>query len=355
MENWSRVKSVRYKTVLGLAIGERSLMAAEVTMGDRPIVQRVAELQYPAGVTPADTAQFGAALAEFRKEHGFGARTTVVGLPAKWIVVKQKEVPQTDDATLADLLRTGAEAEFSSELKDLAYDFVVSQESVAGKSVLLVATPGKYIETVEAACATAKLSPIAITSSALVLAEATGKSAGSGALVLAVSAGGAELTAQRNGAPSAVRYLRGPEQPAPFVSAVRRAVSTLPASSEDRAIVLWDQTGLDAAALGGQLGMVVRGGELSSLGVDVAVPTLNGTASRFAPAVALAMCALGSSRPAVDFIHSRRAPRDESACRDGLSWQSPWACCSSVCASTPIFPSVSNRRLLPRQGVKLTE
>ena len=309
LDNWSRVKSVRYKTVLGLAIGERSLLAAEVTMGDdRPVVQRVAEMEYPAGVSPGDVAAFGAALAEFRKAHGFSARATVVGLPAKWIVVKQKEVPATDDATLADLLRTGAEAEFSSELKDLVYDFAASRESVAGKFVLLVATPRKYIDLVEAACEKAKLSPVAVTASALVLGDATGKTAGANALVLAVSAGGAELTAQQNGLPNAVCYLRGPEQPAPFVSAVRRAVSTLPASPDGREIVLWDQTGMDVRSLGQQLGMAVRGGELSSLGVDVAVATLNGTASRFAPPVALALSMLGDSRPAVDFLHSRLAP-----------------------------------------------
>jgi len=302
------VKSVRYKTVLGLAIGERSLMAAEVAAGDRPTVRRVAELEYPPGVSPADAEPFGALLAGFRKEQGFTARMTVVGLPAKWIVVKPKEVPATDDATLADLLRTGAEAEFSSDLKDLAYDFVVSQESVAGKSVLLVATPRKYIEAVEAACEASKLTPIAITSSALVLGEATGKSAAPGALVLAVSAGGAELTARQNGSPSAVRYVRGPEQNAPFVSAVRRAVSTLPTSSGTREIVLWDQTGMDADALGKQLGIAVRSGELTSLGVDVAIPTLNGTASRFAPAVALAVSLLDGAHPAVDFLHSRLAP-----------------------------------------------
>jgi hypothetical protein len=306
---WSRVKIVRHKTVLGLAIGERSLMAAEVVAGeDRPIVRRVAELEYPAGVSPADGAQFGELLAAFRKEQGFTARMTVIGLPAKWIVVKQKEVPPTDAATLADLLRTGAEAEFSSELKDMAYDYVISRESNTGKSVLLVGTPRKYIDAVDKACETSKLTPAGITSSALVLGEATGKSSNPGTLVLAVSPGGAELTARQNGSPSAIRYVRGPEQPAPFVSAVRRAVSTLPTGPGGREIVLWDQTGLDISALGQQLGMKVRGGELASLGVDVAIPSLNGTASRFATPVALALSFLEDSRPAVDFLHSRLAP-----------------------------------------------
>ena len=69
-------------------------------------MRRVAELVYPEGVSPTDAAPFGELLATFRKEQGFTARATVIGLPAKWIVVKQKEVPATDDKTLADLLRT---------------------------------------------------------------------------------------------------------------------------------------------------------------------------------------------------------------------------------------------------------
>jgi hypothetical protein len=177
-----------------------------------------------------------------------------------------------------------------------------------GKTVLLVGTPTKYIDAIAAACDAAKLTPLAITSTALVLGMATGRSAKPAALVLTVGAAGAELTAQQHGAPSSVQHLRAPEPSAPFVSAVRRAVSTIPSPPGGREILLWDQTGLNAASLGAQLGMTVRGGELSSLGVDVAIPSLNGTAGRYAPAVALAMSVLGDERPGVDFLHSRLAP-----------------------------------------------
>jgi hypothetical protein len=299
---------VRYKSVLGLAIGERSLLAAEVVMGDRPVVRRVAELEYPPGVSPGEASQFGPALDSLRKKHGFSTRATVVGLPARWIVVKQKDVPSTDATTLSGILRTSAEGEFSSELKNMTFDYVESQPSAAGKTVLLVGTPKKYIDAIAAACDTAKLTPIAITSSALVLGAATGNSSKPAGLVLAIGATGAELTAQQNGAPSAVQHLRAPEPSAPFVSAIRRAVSTIPSPPGGREILLWDQTGLDAQALGQQLGMTVRSGELSSLGVEVAIPSLNGTAGRYAPAVALAMSMIGEARPGVDFLHSRLAP-----------------------------------------------
>jgi hypothetical protein len=302
------VKAVRNKSVLGLAIGERSLLAAEVTAGDRPVVRRVAEMEYPPGVTPLETEAFGAALAAFRRDQGFTAKSAVVGLPAKWLVVKPKEVPETDPATLADMLRLGAEAEFSSELKELIYDFVPSDDGGAGKSVLLVATQRKYVEATTAACEAAKLTAVAVTSSAMVLGEASAKASGPNGMVLAVSAGGAELIVRRNGAASVMRHLRGPDQPAAFVSAVRRVVSTLPSLGGNREMVLWDQTGMDARSLGEQLGLSVRAGDLPGLGVGVATASVNGASSRYGPAVALAASVMAEGAPPIDFLHSRMAP-----------------------------------------------
>jgi hypothetical protein len=113
---------------------------------------------------------------------------------------------------------------------------------------------------------------------------------------------------RRNGAASVMRHLRGPDQPAAFVSAVRRVVSTLPSSGGAREMVLWDQTGLDARSLGEQLGVSVRAGDLLALGVGVATAGVNGQSSRFGPAVALAASVMGEGAPPIDFLHSRMAP-----------------------------------------------
>ena len=93
-------------------------------------------------------------------------------------------------------------------------------------------------------------------------------------------------------------------------------MSTTPSPAGGRELLLWDQTGLNAISLGEQLGVTVRSGELSSLGVEVAIPALNGTGSRYAPAVALAMSVFAEARPGVDFLHSRLARRAAgSPCR----------------------------------------
>ena len=99
------MKALANKKLLGIAIGERSLMVAEVTGGDHPQVKQLAEMVYPEGVSLADPAVLGTALSNFLKQQGFASRSAVIGIPVKWIVVKTKEVPPTDAATLAPLLR----------------------------------------------------------------------------------------------------------------------------------------------------------------------------------------------------------------------------------------------------------
>ncbi len=309
------MKSLRLNKVIGLSLGEQSLLAAELVATDKgqPEVRLRAEMRYPAGVTPANPAELGAALGAFLRDQKFTARHAVVGLPAKWLIVKPKSVPPADPATLADLLRLQAEGEFSAELKDLTYDYAADTTSGQPSSVLLIATPQRYVDGAVALCDAAKLTAAAVTPSAVALGVATAAgSAGSTPIVMAVGPSGAELTAQAGGAPSAIRHLRAPAggesvgENKPFLGELRRAVSTLPASGV-RQMVLWG-TNADAAALGESLGIAVRAGELPSLGVNP-----NGTASlgdgrQYAAAVALALSAMGEQRQAIDFLHSRLAP-----------------------------------------------
>jgi Tfp pilus assembly protein PilN len=303
------LKLSNYKKVVGLAIGERSLMAAELLAGDPPQVKRLAEMVYPQGLGPANPAELGKALGQFLRDNQFTAHAAIVGIPAKWLVVKSKEVPSADRATLAEMLRLQAEAEFASDLKDLVYDYSGdSQPSAAGgtKSVLLMATPKKYVDSAAALCQAAGLRAIAVTPSALALGAASSRSSDKNVLVLSVGPGGSELSAQQSGWASALRHLRSPNPQPPFVSELRRAVSTLGPASADRELILWDGAGMDAGALGDQLGLRVRGGDVPLLGVDASSAGMNGQGLKFAAAIALALSGLKGL--SVDFLHSRLAP-----------------------------------------------
>jgi hypothetical protein len=306
------LKVLRQNKVIGLAIGERSLLAAELTAGDKPSARQLAEFVYPDGLSTANPDALGKALGEFLGANGFTAKSAVVGLPARWLVVKPKEVPPTDPATLAEMLRLQAEGEFSSELKDLVYDYAAASGDEAVKSVLLIATQKKHVDSASALCEAAGLNAIAVMPTAIALGAATGQTMGRDAMVLAVSSSGAELTAHASGAASAIRHLRAPVAERPFIGELRRAVSSMPTNGSALDLIMWDSTDSDprpdADALGKSLGFAVRSGDLSALGVDAATAGRNGQGPKYAAAVALGLVGIGIIDSSVDFLHSRLAP-----------------------------------------------
>lgn len=312
------MKPTGHKKILGLAVGERSLLAAEMTAGDQPAVRQVLEFVYPDEVTTHDPAALGKALGHFLHEHHFTARAAIVGLPARWLVVKPKEVPPADAATLSEMLRLQAEGEFSSELKDLVYDYASAPDAADARTVLLIATPRRHVEAAVTMCEAARIQCVAVTASAMTLGEATARSLPKGGAVLAVGPLGAELTLQGSGVATAIRHLRASVQDKPFVGELRRTLSMLPRTGGSSELILWDGEGMDAGALGQSLGVPVRNGNLPSLGVgtDGAASNgsnlSNGSGARYAPAVALALAGLEERRPPVDFLHSRLAVKKTS-------------------------------------------
>jgi hypothetical protein len=302
------LKALRLKKVLGLAIGDRSLLAAEVVAGEPPVLKQLAEFVYPQGMSLDEPATLGAALGDFLRENQFTAKTVIAGIPARWLVVKSKEVPATDPSTLVDLLRMQAEGEFSSELKDLLYDFADGPTESTATTVLLVATQRKRVDDIVAMCEAANLSASVVTPSAIALGLATERAVSKASLVLTVGSGGAELTAFTGQSTSAIRHLRGPSADRPFIGELRRAVSTTPSNGTMREMVLWDNSGLDPQVMAGELGINVRSGDLPVLGVTTPPGASNGDSRKFASAVALGLSAVTDHPPVVDFLHSRLAP-----------------------------------------------
>ena len=205
------MKPTRHNKVLGIAVGERSMLVAEVHTGSSgPEVIKALEFTYPENVTPAkDPAAIGSALGQFLKEKGFGARLAVFGLPAKWVLSKQKEVPAIADNLLADTLRLQAESEFSSELGELVYDYAGSggaNPSVGGTtSVLLLAVPKRYIDQINQLAEAARVRVLAVTPFSTAIGASSKGSAD--AMMLLLGPSGVEFTTQHGGHPSVLRYL----------------------------------------------------------------------------------------------------------------------------------------------------
>jgi hypothetical protein len=308
--------------VLGVSLGDRAAVVAEVAWnGQGPRVVRAAEYRFPAGVTADDAAAIGAGLAVFLREHRFQARQAVVGLPLKWLICRGQQLPPADAETAAAMLRLRTEAESAAELGEMVFDFAGQTSETAPSHVLLMGLPRRRLDTVAAMATAAGLTLQAVTAGGLALGAASPAAAGRDRLVLWVRADGAELLAFESGHARLMRHLGSAAGGvAGLVAELRRAAAVLPKSGAEQELVVWDDAGLDAAALdgiGAALGRPPIRGDLSTMGGAVAEADL---APASGVAISLALC---GARPAgVDFLHPRIVAPTGRAMSRRVVWMS---------------------------------
>jgi Tfp pilus assembly PilM family ATPase len=341
---------------LGIAIGERSITVAEVAPRHGVSsaapgvpaweVRRAAEFVPPPateGATDEQTsAATGAALAKFLRDNGFGggAGRAVVGVPARWLVAREREIPPTTPEQASEILRLQAERMFSAELGELTVDYAGQADPNNARGVLVVAMPNKQLRRVVSIVEAAGKQVTAVMPSTLALADAVavaavGANGDHDGIVLSLSGDAVELSAHRGGSPKVLRHLpvRGPDLASNngtresamtmLAGEIRRTVAMMPrgvagpgvAQSSEGLHVL-DGIGLDArdaATLAQQAGVDLRGGTgaatLSALGV---ASSAGGAEARFAPALALALSGALHRPGAVDFLHPRLAEPKKS-------------------------------------------
>ena len=329
---------MRASRILGLAVEERALLAVEVRAnGTRCELSRAAEFTFPEGTSLDDPAGLGAPLRAFLRQHRFSAKRAVLGVPARWLLVKERAVPPTSRESLAGLLRIEAERELSIDVADLALDYADGPASDGKRRVLLVAALQRRVDQLRALAQAARLTPVAITSSALALA-ASGSS-GSSALVLYIRPSHTDLVLAAGGGFSAVVHLpavhpNGAETPPGAQTAcadglaarVGQAVSLLltgPNAPEPHELVVWDGAGLGPdvpGQLGNALSLTVRADDgLAALGVTAPTGEQAVPPGRFAAAAALARLGTQHALP-VDFLHSRLAPKKTSVLGRRTIW-----------------------------------
>lgn len=324
----------RSKKALGISLGERSLLVAQVAASAAgPQVSHVAEFSYPQGVTLDESEALGAALREFLDAAGFSARRAVLGVPAKWLILRSQPVPPADNETAIALLTMQAEAQHMPELGEVVYDFVGQLSPTEQGTALLMGLSRRRLDRLMAVATGARLKVIAVTPCTAVLAAATAMRVHR-PLVLALKSEGAELAAADGSHTCFLRHLGSSLAAPPLSMELRRSMAMLPAgfasgngdvSNAGHAVarmVLWDDVGLDPSALDAlqqSLGLTLIRGEL---------PTLGGCGQGLADgrvggrAIALALPLLARHRPAIDFLHPRLVPPKPSRIPRRVLWAS---------------------------------
>lgn len=309
----------RANSFLGLAFTDDAIMCAEVVIaGDRRSVRRTATFMFADGQSLEKPEALGQALAAFLRQRRFAASRAVVGLPARWLLSIDKQLPPAGEEEAAAALRLHAERLAASETGELVFDYAGTSNSSAATRVLLLGTLKQRLGRVQALVESAGMSVAAITSTGLAMA-ASARSLGPDTSVLVLSPGNSELIWRDGGIPRMLRHVaismngHGPSL-APLGAELRRAVAIQGRSTTDGDVYLVNGFGLESSQiseLGTKLGVRLRSGD-GAEALDVAsIPPAEGESAgtaQFAPAVALAVAGADAEALPINFRHSRLAP-----------------------------------------------
>ncbi|HEX3358373.1 MAG TPA: PilN domain-containing protein [Tepidisphaeraceae bacterium] len=308
---------------LGLAFSEGGIACVEVgAAGDRRTVRHAATFAFTPEVSLDKPEAAGQALTTFLREKRFTATRAVAGVPARWLMASEKDLPPANETQARAALMM--QAERIGDSSEILFDFAGKPSSMSPTRVLLVGVMRQKFDHVQRLLDAAGLSVAAITSTGLALAGNL-RQAGDDAGLLLLFASGAEMITREAGGARSLRHVpvsangHGISAVGPLGAELRRAVATSGNSSgTTREILLLDGVGLapdQITELSTRTGMQVRGGdELKMLGLTPDAMAVAQTSSEdrrpigfFAPAISLAMAGSKPESLPVDFSHSRLA------------------------------------------------
>lgn len=310
------------KTV-GLALEERSILAAEVRFEKEHYnVKGTAEFNFPEDISYNNPEALGKSLGQFLRENKLSSKKAVIGIPAKWLIIREKVIPPSSEDMLAGILKIQAEQEFSLELDDLAIDYTGEASPDKSSSFLLVAMLRKTMVRIIRMAQAAGLNTISVTVTSLALTTAfrTRMLPDQCRYTLYLRPGYAEFIAKNGNSHIAVKHFKlsfdadGVSETGAlgFAKDVLRFVSILPngfGASESEKLLVWDAAGFDkgmlelfAKALSPEL-EIVNGREYSV--IDMSAFQGEAERSRFASAAAVGNIASRAERSSIDFLNSR--------------------------------------------------
>jgi len=329
---------LRARKVLGIALEDGSALMAEVraSNGRRRLI-RAAECHFPEGTGYTEPLALGRHLRQSLSEHGFTARRTVFGIPARWMLSREETVPPADASTAAGILRTQAERDFSFAPEDLAMDYAGPANPGKTSTVLLVAVMRERLAQINQIARAAGLKVQAVTSSVMTLAFAAAAQPTDAPYLLYLRECYGEMVIRTEGRFRLVRHMfwggtdfgisatRG--QVDTFAGELRRAVASadMPMRAPQTGqFVVWNAAGLAPivlSALGKDLfpnGATT--GALSMLGFASQPFAEEADALRFAAAAALGLAGLRPNLLPVDFQGSPLAVRSKRGIPRRLLW-----------------------------------
>ncbi|HPC93914.1 MAG TPA: hypothetical protein PLU87_03165 [Sedimentisphaerales bacterium] len=322
------------RTILGLAVDEFGVVVAEVGVrAGRPEVRRVGQHLFEEKLGPDNGRTLGPALRHFLRTNHFAPKDAVVGIPTKWVVAREITAPPANADAIAGMLGIQAERTFSLNSGELIFDFCGRTSTTASSRVMLLAARRQMVDQVRELAAAAGLHVQAVTVSALALGKAASGDPQKQRYGVYARPSYCELWSQLDGTPRSIKHLAMPSvngTPDARVQSLAAAIQQeiLISSSQDQRPP-YEVTVYDGSSLGE--GTIARLSE--QLGSQAAVTDGNAAlasaglrrAERLDPsssiaAAAVAMTAVGTEKPCVDFLRPRIGRPKASPRKRVVTW-----------------------------------
>ncbi|MBC7782945.1 MAG: hypothetical protein H7144_03825 [Burkholderiales bacterium] len=331
---------------LGLLLSDRGIVCAQVVAsGADRSVKKIGFFTSDAALL-AEPETTGRALRQFLDAHGFSSNRAVVGVPARWTIAQEKELPAVSVSEAKSILRLAGERLSQTDAGSLIVDYAGNLSSGGTRALLvgiLRTQLGKIEKLVDAAGLTLVAAcPAALATSAFVNGDHS---------MLYLAPGGAEMVQWEEGMPRAVRPLTAAGSDAVAVgSEFKRAMALRGGLAGE--LLVCDAVGMDVPASTGLLARIGASARAmtteSALGVKVDLAAHNGTAAGITsgaalPAVALGLLGIDRKRLPLDFTDSKLA--EETTSRFGRqTWMGIAAAAGLVIAITVLYFTAQSRR-----------
>lgn len=313
--------ALRGRKSLGIALGSRSLQVAEVhAAGGVFQFVRAAEFKFGDDDSLQDPVALGKKLSQFLKQQEFSAHQAVAGLPAQWMMLKEKALPPAPPEAMASMLLIQAERDFSLEPSALALDYIPSR--TAGQEVVLVAALRERLVQVQTLAKSAGLKLLSVTGTTLALSEAAQHDN-----VFYFGSNGAELVTRGKDQLPRLRHIssstvasKSSAYPAAaqLAGELRRGIALSQRSNESAQMMYFDDIGVESDVV-------------NDLSAEMKTPLTHGERFKnlnvkgFAPAhaagsTALALCSFQPALAPVDFLNSRLTVRPPPKINSRVIW-----------------------------------
>jgi hypothetical protein len=286
-------------TILALAMDDRQVVCAVVeAKGAVRSVKRVARFVSSEPILDRPEAN-GQLLRAFLDDHQIHDRDGIVGVPARWVIGQEKELPPADMASATAMLRLHAERMSTADAGTLVVD-VAGEIATGGAKVLLVGMLRPQLDKIAKLFEAAKLNVRAICPTSLAFSSLIE----SDHVLLATSPGASEMVHWAAGAARLLRPMSATE-PQQVGIELNRMITMRGLGGTVRAC------GVENAPHA--MGVNARSVSTADLSAQLDPAALNGDAgaltdSDYLPAVALAIVGTNVDRLPVNFVDSRLAP-----------------------------------------------